>query len=746
MGSKHVAVLTVSIITPSFNQGKYINETIRSVLAQRGDFYVDYIIMDGGSKDETVEMINGIEEELKRSSKPIDRSGAVYYAPIEGQSSLVHCKGIRFRWFSEKDKGQLDALRNGFALAEGEIYAWINSDDYYYSDATLAKICRHFDAVGEKTGLVYGKGIIVDENGKRLRDFHSKTIEQAYSRLALNVQDIVLQPSAFMRSWAYKAAGGIDPSFHYAMDWDLWQRISRVAKVRFIPEYLSYWRQYPVIKPSKGKYAVIQENFRVIRKSNGLLSGLLYCLLHLAIYPGYWAYAKRIRRDEGGRFGRFTDFAVRALRACLVRGWPVPYIFRSRRQGLKRMAVVAPYSPQKTEIVDFNDRLIDAILAKHDDILIDIYTEPAIAAQIPENPRIRFLDHKFFDYYYRIYDYVLYVMGSKVDFQSLIPPHIKRGVGAVEFYDLYFSQFYRSTLDKLSDKFKYFRRKKRIRHLLGILKAYARQIRHEWAYFVDLRARVLSLLHLVNYESYFKGHFYRATSIVRKPRRLIVRAESVRKESGFPKSKTQIIPLPTVCYECSANLDDVRERFGIPRGYRIVLSLDYIHQTKMNDTIAMSVRTMNENGIKTVYICGGEDWWEGERFITLLRREGLNRTTIQTNWLSDSEWKDLIQCCDVGVSLSTNLYGGHPGSIARFIGFRKPVIILDDPIYAAFPETVFSKILKDGDIQGELAQRLKLLLTHDEERARISKSQEEFVRSTLGFDKLVDKYLAAAVR
>src|SRR4030065_468365 len=101
----------VSIVTPSYNQGKFIAETIESVLSQEGDFYIDYIIMDGGSADNSLEIINKYDQLLKK-----------------GRWS-VKSRGIKYSFTSKKDKGQSDALKIGFSQAAGEILCWINSDD-----------------------------------------------------------------------------------------------------------------------------------------------------------------------------------------------------------------------------------------------------------------------------------------------------------------------------------------------------------------------------------------------------------------------------------------------------------------------------------------------------------------------------------------------------------------------------------------------------------------------------------------
>ena len=117
-----------SIITPSYNQGEFLAETIESVIGQAGDFYIDYIVIDGGSTDNSVDVIRGYQASLNRMQWPIA------------------CRGITFSWVSERDEGQTDALMKGFGAARGEIFAWLNSDDVYLPGA-LQAVADQFRAV-----------------------------------------------------------------------------------------------------------------------------------------------------------------------------------------------------------------------------------------------------------------------------------------------------------------------------------------------------------------------------------------------------------------------------------------------------------------------------------------------------------------------------------------------------------------------------------------------------------------------
>lgn len=110
----------ISIVTPSFNQGRFLEQTINSVITQEGDFYIDYIVADGGSTDNSVAIIKKYDDLIK------------------SKEFICQCRGIEFSWWSQKDNGQPEALNNAFGRAKGDILAWINSDDYY-NDAEVFK-------------------------------------------------------------------------------------------------------------------------------------------------------------------------------------------------------------------------------------------------------------------------------------------------------------------------------------------------------------------------------------------------------------------------------------------------------------------------------------------------------------------------------------------------------------------------------------------------------------------------------
>lgn len=210
--------LTFSIITPSYNQGQFIEETIKSVLSQEGDFYLDYIIMDGGSTDNSVEIIKKYEQLLKDGKLP------------------VNCKGIEYRWVSEKDRGQSDAINKGFEIAKGSIFAWLNSDDTYMSSA-ISKVVDYFN-LNFDIGMVYGKTYYIDEKSNVIGKYPTEPFD--YKRLAEIT--FIAQPSAFFKKEVYFALEGLNLDLHYSMDYDLWIRIAKISKIEYLPAFLSTYR------------------------------------------------------------------------------------------------------------------------------------------------------------------------------------------------------------------------------------------------------------------------------------------------------------------------------------------------------------------------------------------------------------------------------------------------------------------------------------------------------------------------
>ncbi len=224
-------MLSFSIVTPSYNQGRYLAATIESVLGQEGDFTIDYVITDGGSKDNSVEIIRAYEQQLASGAWP------------------VRCRGITYRWLSERDRGQSDAIQKGFAMATGDVLAWLNSDDTYLPGALQTAATALADP---SVSVIYGKSQFTDEDGNVVGRYRTEPFDA--ERLA--VFNFIAQPSVFFRRAAFEGVGGIRDSLHYVMDFDLWIRMSRELRFVYVPELLSTFRLHDESKTVSRAHAL----------------------------------------------------------------------------------------------------------------------------------------------------------------------------------------------------------------------------------------------------------------------------------------------------------------------------------------------------------------------------------------------------------------------------------------------------------------------------------------------------------
>jgi len=182
--------------------------------------------MDGGSTDGSVEIIRKYEDLLARGQWP------------------VRCQASPTGGLSEKDKGQADAINKGFRMAEGEVVAWINSDDYYLPGAFRTAAA----AIGPDSSLamVYGDGFVV-ENGSGSK--RASGIEPFFDLWKLiHLYDFISQPSVFLRHDSFEKAGYLDERLHYIMDWELWIRVSSSGRYAPYPRPLSCARLHPGAK------------------------------------------------------------------------------------------------------------------------------------------------------------------------------------------------------------------------------------------------------------------------------------------------------------------------------------------------------------------------------------------------------------------------------------------------------------------------------------------------------------------
>ena len=234
----------VSIITPSFNQGRFIRKTIESVLNQSYP-HIEYIIIDGGSTDETACIVQEYKE--------------------------------RVTFISETDRGQSDAINKGLRLARGEIVGWLNSDDVYELDC-VEKAVKEFEK-DNSVGLVYGEGYIIDECDNRIKVFEATQNFDLWT--LVNVWDYIMQPTAFFRKKYIEKVGFLDINLSWCMDWDLWIRLALEGKVRYIPSFMASSREYSLTKTSTGGEKRLEEIKQIMEKYSGMTEPIGYQLYAL---------------------------------------------------------------------------------------------------------------------------------------------------------------------------------------------------------------------------------------------------------------------------------------------------------------------------------------------------------------------------------------------------------------------------------------------------------------------------------
>lgn len=224
---------TISIVTCSYQQARFLEATMRSVLNQQYPS-LEYIVIDGASQDGSAEIIK------------------------------KHTQSLSY-WVSEKDSGQTEALKKGFARAQGEVQGWLCSDDILLPGALQA--VGEFFRDNPNVGAVYGDALWIDADGKPLRAKREMGFNQF---VFFHDHNYIPQPSMFWRKSLYDAVGGLDESFNLAMDSDLWARFSEKTEIAHLPQYLSCMRFYPEQKTRSMKPAGRLEDLKIRTRGSHL--------------------------------------------------------------------------------------------------------------------------------------------------------------------------------------------------------------------------------------------------------------------------------------------------------------------------------------------------------------------------------------------------------------------------------------------------------------------------------------------
>jgi len=247
----------VSIVTPSFNQARYIEATIQSVLSQ--DYpRIEYLIVDGGSTDGTVEIIKQYEGRLAW-------------------------------WVSEKDQGQTDAINKGFGRARGQILAWLNSDDTYEPGTVSAAVKYLLDH--PDVGMVYGDCNFINDDGRVIGKFGSAQTD--YRLLRRGYVHIPQQTMFFRAEW-WKHLGPLDPSFYFAMDYDLWTRLAAHTELKYVPQTWANFRLHTTGKTIAADDRCWPEMIRVHYRDGGSFFSVIVAKYYIRkIIAPLWNWRRR---------------------------------------------------------------------------------------------------------------------------------------------------------------------------------------------------------------------------------------------------------------------------------------------------------------------------------------------------------------------------------------------------------------------------------------------------------------------
>ena len=255
----------VTIVTPSYNQGEFIRETIESVLNQTYD-NIEYIVMDGGSTDNTVEILRSY--------------------------------GDRIIWRSEKDGGQADAVNKGIRIAKGEIIGWLNSDDTYYPDAVEKAVQTLLDH--PDVDMVYGEGFYIDKDSRETQRYATKLFDHK----SLASECMICQPTAFFTKEIVEKVGLLRADLQLCMDYELWMRISKEGKVLYVPYLMATSRMYEDNKTMSRRSEVYREVCREVKHHYGYVPHTW--LLGYAMYLKEMKPRRRVKLCYGALFLKYN--------------------------------------------------------------------------------------------------------------------------------------------------------------------------------------------------------------------------------------------------------------------------------------------------------------------------------------------------------------------------------------------------------------------------------------------------------
>jgi glycosyltransferase involved in cell wall biosynthesis len=221
----------ISVITLSYNHGQFIEATIQSVLFQ-GYPNLEYLIIDGGSQDGSIQVIKKYEKQLAY-------------------------------WHSKKDKGQADAINQGMRLATGEVVCWLNSDDLYLP-GTLLEVGKRIIGKTSRCYLLYGSALTMQQDGENLQG--GARVAGIFNPEALTYSDYIVQPSTFWTRKLWLEVGELNVNYQYVLDWEWFIRASKIASFEYVPNFFSVYRLHALHKTKTGGRQRIAEINEVVKQ------------------------------------------------------------------------------------------------------------------------------------------------------------------------------------------------------------------------------------------------------------------------------------------------------------------------------------------------------------------------------------------------------------------------------------------------------------------------------------------------
>lgn len=278
----------ISIVTPSLNRKVTVDQALDSVVSQSANY--EYYILDGGSTDGTLDLLENYSKEFHQ-----------------------------IKWFSESDAGQSSAINKGWRMANGEILAWLNTDDIYLPGA-LNIVSEYFQQHPD-VDVVYGDCDYVDEAGHILGTYPTRLYNYAsLIRLAINY---IPQPATFIRRRVLESVGFLDESLHFVMDYDYWLRVGLQHKIAYIPVKLAQMRLHPNSKSVKNLAKFSQELITIYTKLfnthdlpdsvRKLKREALHHAYYRAAHISFWAQDMKMSFGYAFRALRYSPFHLHAL-------------------------------------------------------------------------------------------------------------------------------------------------------------------------------------------------------------------------------------------------------------------------------------------------------------------------------------------------------------------------------------------------------------------------------------------------